>query len=403
MNKLLILNSITEKSFRINENTQKKRIFFGFNNYEIKRKKKVFLKLQFFAETDDRTEKATPKKREETRKKGQVLQSREINSTLVLLFVFIAVKIFGANAYKQAFLYLQYVLSNFHNTENINQKSEVIRVYSQAMYELFKIVGPILLVAVIVGTAASYAQVGNLFTLEPLKPKFSKLNPINGLKRMFSSQGIVELLKSLFKILIVGGVAYFTLIGEVNNILKLMDLTVPVISSYIVDTALNTAIKICLAMLIIAAFDFAYQWWKYEKDLRMSKKEIKEEFKQTEGNPEIKSKIRQKQREVSMRRMLSEVPSADVVITNPTHFAVAIKYDSQKSAAPIVTAKGQDFMALRIKEIAKENKVQIVENKPLAQAIYKSVDINETIPPELYQAVAEILAFVYSLKRDIGG
>jgi flagellar biosynthetic protein FlhB len=178
-----------------------------------------------------------------------------------------------------------------------------------------------------------------------------------------------------------------------------MDLDLLSVAEYITTTTLNIAIKICFAMLSIGVLDFGYQWWQYEKDLKMTKQEIKEEYKETEGNPEIKQRIRSKQREISGRRMLSEVPKADVIITNPTHFAVAISYDSSKAPAPVVIAKGQDYLAKRIKEVAKENNVEVVENKPLAQTLYRTVDIGQEVPPELYQAVAEILAFVYRIKN----
>ena len=173
------------------------------------------------------------------------------------------------------------------------------------------------------------------------------------------------------------------------------------IGIYICSTAINLAIRICVVLVILGIFDYGYQWWQYEKDLKMSKQEVKEEYKQTEGNPEIKSRIKQKQRQMSMRRMMQEVPKADVIITNPTHYAIAIKYDAKVSDAPVVIAKGQDYLALRIKEVAKENKVEIIENKPLAKTLYDTVDIGKSIPPELYQAVAEIIAFVYNLKNNI--
>lgn len=267
--------------------------------------------------------------------------------------------------------------------------------------QLIKIIGPIFAIVLVVSITASFAQVGALFTLEPLKPKFSKLNPINGIKRIFSLRGLAELVKSLMKIAIIGIVAWQSIRAEENYIVKLMDQDLAVAAVYISSTAIDVAIKICAMMLIIAILDYGYQWWQYEKDLRMTKQEVKEEYREMEGSPEIRQRIRQKQREMSMRRMLSEVPKADVVITNPTHYAVAIQYDAEKAPAPVVIAKGIDFMALRIRDIAKDNGVETVENKPLAQVLYKSVDIGQQVPPELYQAVAEILAFVYQLKGKV--
>ena len=286
-------------------------------------------------------------------------------------------------------------------TFDVGSMNELIRLVGLIMVQLLKIVGPIFGIALVVGVTASYAQVGALFTMETLKPQFSKLNPFNGIKRIFSIRGIVELIKALLKIIVVGVVAWQSLRGEERNIVKLMDMDLTAGAVYIFSTAMDIAIKICVMMVIIGILDFGYQWWQYEKDLKMSKQEIKEEYKEMEGNPEIKQKIRQKQREASMRRMLSDVPKADVIITNPTHYAIAIQYDVKKAPAPIVIAKGQDFLAQRIKEVANENRIEIVENKPLAQALYKAADIGQQVPPELYQAVAEILAFVYQLKGKV--
>jgi len=279
--------------------------------------------------------------------------------------------------------------------------NEILQLLGMVMLQLLKLVGPLFAVGLVVGVVVNYAQVGSLFTMEPLKPKFSNLSPLKGIKRIFSARGLVELIKSLLKIFVVGIVAWQSLRAEENNIVKLMDLDLMTGAGYIFTTALDIAVKICVIMVIIGVLDFGYQWWQYEKDLKMSKQEVKEEFKEMEGNPEIKQKIRQKQREMSMRRMLSEVPKADVVITNPTHFAIAIRYDPQKAPAPIVVAKGQDYLAQRIKDVAKANGVETVENKLLAQALFKAVEIGKQVPPELYQAVAEILAFVYQLKGKL--
>lgn len=357
----------------------------------------IYINLQRFADKSDKTEKATPKKRSDLRKKGQVLQSRELPTTLILLILFLSVRIFGRSISNS--LIRLFDMFAFQSTGyNLQEPSEAMKLISFVMLELLKMIAPFFIIAIVIGILGSYVQIGFLFTFEPLKPKFSHLNPINGLKKMFSVRSLFELGKSIIKVILILWVAYSSIRGEFTNILKLMDLGIGQIAAYIIDTVLGIAIKICFYLLIIAAVDYFFQWRRYEKDIRMSKQEIKEEYKQAEGNPEIKSRIRQKQREISMRRMLSEVPKADVVITNPTHFAIAIKYEPQKMPAPYVIAKGADFMAKRIREVAEENKVHIVENKPLAQALYKSVDVGEAIPQELYKAVAEVLAFVYSME-----
>ncbi len=357
--------------------------------------------LQLFAGEGEKTEKATPKRKQDARKKGQVLHSREISSALVLLLVFLSIKLLGNYMYEEISAFFRLCVTDLAISFDSWSVNEILRLLGMIMVQLLKIVGPVFGVTLVVGIAANFAQVGSLFTLETLKPKFSNLNPINGIKRIFSIRGLVELIKALAKITVVGIVAWQSLRAEENNIAKLMDLDLVAGAGYIVSTTIDTAVKICVIMVIIGVLDYGYQWWQYEKDLRMTKQEVKEEYKEMEGNPEVKQKIKQKQREISMRRMLSEVPKADVVITNPTHYAVAIRYDPQKAPAPIVVAKGQDYMALRIKDIAKANGVETVENKPLAQALFKAVDIGKQVPPEMYQAVAEILAFVYQLKGKL--
>ncbi len=359
------------------------------------------INLQLFAEGPgggDKTEKATSKKRQDARRKGQVFQSREISSAMILMFVFVTLRIFGGSIYTEITNYMKKVLTEYPKMDNFYMPDILLRTFIDCILVLLKTAAPILLVAMLTGLITSYAQVGVLFTLETLKPKFDRINPLSGFKRMFSMRSIVELLKAVFKVSIIGYVAYAYLDSKAITFLSLMDMDIMSIAVFIGMTSINIAIRICVALIILGVFDFAYQWWDYEKNLKMTKQEVKEEYKQTEGNPEIKAKIRQTQRQMSMRRMMQEIPKADVVITNPTHFACVLKYDSEISPAPTLIAKGQDYLALRIKEIAKEYKIEIVENKPLARSIYENVEIGKAIPPELYQAVAEVLAFVFNLK-----
>jgi flagellar biosynthetic protein FlhB len=311
--------------------------------------------------------------------------------------MFVSVRIFGGFIYQES-------RSVFHmfftesSVYNLQDPSEIMRIVTYAVLEIAKMSAPFFIIAILVGALGTYVQIGFLFSFEPLKPKFSQLNPMKGLQKIFSSRSLFELGKSLAKVILVSWVAWSSIQSEFTNMMKLMDLEIGPLTMYLINVSLDIAIKICFSLLIISAVDYFFQWRKHEKEIKMSKQEIKEEYKQMEGNPEIKSKIKQKQREISMRRMLKDVPKADVVITNPTHFAVAIKYDPQKMSAPYVLAKGADFMAQRIKEVAKENKIHTMENKPLAQALYKSVEVGEAVPSELYKAVAEVLAFVYSLQ-----
>ena len=355
------------------------------------------INLQLFADTSGKTEKATPKKRQDLRKKGQVMQSREVTSNLILLMIFVSFRLVGDYLYKEFKMLFNLFLTETASY-NLTDPTEIMRLATFAAVQIAKMAAPFFLIAILVGVLGSYFQIGFLFTLEPIKPKFSHINPMNGLKRVFSTRSLFELVKSIAKVVVIGWVAWSSIETELLNLTKLMTLELGQTIVYILDSAVSIGIKICFALLSVSAVDYFFQWRRHEKDIRMTKQEVKEEYKQLEGNPEIRSRIKQKQREISMRRMLSEVPKADVVITNPTHFAVAIRYEPQKRPAPYVVAKGADYMAQRIKDVAKENEVEIVENKPLAQALYNSAEIGDAIPPDLYRAVAEVLAFVYNLQ-----
>jgi flagellar biosynthetic protein FlhB len=261
------------------------------------------------------------------------------------------------------------------------------------------IAAPMLIVAVVVGVVSCLPQVGWHPTTKTLKPKFSKLNPINGIKRTFSGTAVMNFLKSLLKMTIIGMAIYSVLKDEIEALPGLVNLTLMEAVIYIGNLAVDLGITVGGWFILVAAIDYAYTKYKHESDLKMTKYEIKQEFKESEGDPQIKGKIRHKMQEASMRRMMQSVPEADVIITNPTHFAVAIKYDREGDMAPVVVAKGVDFLAIKIKDTAREHNIEIVENKPLARALYSSVDIGKEIPQELYQAVAEILAFVYRLRN----
>lgn len=357
-----------------------------------------YINLQLFAE-DGKTEKATPKKRQDARKKGQVLQSREVSAALILILVFLCLRLFGGYIYGQLGMYFKRVFTVYTDPGFIFTAGFLPLFLNETLTVAAKVIAPVFIAALATGLIVEYAQVGFLFTLETLSFKFNRISPVSGFKRIFSTRAAVELFKSLIKISVIGLVVYIYLKGEANNVIKMMDMDIMNLAIYIGTICINLAVRICGILVFLGGIDYLYQWWEYEKSLKMTKHEVKEEYKQIEGNPEIKSKIKQKQRQISMRRMLADVPKADVIITNPTHYAVAIKYDANVSDAPLLTAKGQDFMALRIKETAKENGVEIVENKILARTIYETVEIGRAIPPELYQAVAEVLAFVYSLRE----
>lgn len=364
--------------------------------------------LQFFAKDGpggEKTEEPTGKKLNDARKEGQVAKSKEIANAFSMLALFLMLK-----------LYLGILGTGF--IENFsavyNQIPDLVTLYEgnipfisiqvlvrSMMIELLILIAPIFIVGVLVVFICDVVQVKWKPTTKPLKPKFSKLNPIQGFKKIISLNSFVELIKSALKLGLVGYVAYSYLIERVGQIFILYDIGLNQAIGLMGQIVTDLGLRIAGVYMVIAFLDFAYQKWKFKEDMKMTKQEVKDEFKNQEGDPQIKGKQRQRMREASMRRMMQQLPQADVVITNPTHYAVAIKYDPDKYDAPYVIAKGEDHLAQRIKEVAKKNDIEIVENKPLARMLYANVEIGGLIPPELYQAVAEVLAFVYHLKGKV--
>lgn len=361
--------------------------------------KRLFqIDLQLFSE--EKTEKATPKKKEDARKKGQVMQSREINSAVTLMATMLALKFSGRFVFQTVAESLDFFREFFYS-DILDTSMGGYRMLMYMIYFSAKAIVIIIAVGFIFAFLISRAQVGSLFTTETLKVKPERLNPIEGFKRMFSMRSMVELLKSLLKIGVVGYVGYAYLSKSMNLLLKTMQLEAVSFSYMMYDIAMNMALRMVFAILVIAVLDYFYQRYDYEKNLKMSKQEIKEEYKMSEGDPQVKSKIKEKQRQAAMRRMMQEVPKADVIITNPTHYAVAIKYDEDKYDAPYVLAKGKNLVALKIKEKAREFDIPIIENKPLAQTLYREIDLGMVISQDFYEAVAEVLAYVYSLREAI--
>lgn len=357
------------------------------------------INLQLF--TEEKTEKATPKKLKESREKGQVLQSKEVNSAFMLIGAFLVISFAGGFLGKSMLKLTQYIFEGFLNLEYEFSVRNIYQLLVTSMYYLFVLVLPIAGVCLLIGIISSYMQVGYLFTTKTLTFKLSKINPIEGFKRMFSLKSLVELVKSFIKIIMVGYVVWNYARGQVNVILNTIEMNVETIVVTLAKTVVGIGYRAGLVLVFLAILDYLYQKYDYEKQMKMTKQEIKEEYKQVEGNPQIKSKIKEKQRQLSMRRMMQDIPKADVIITNPTHFAIAIKYDPHQAQAPKVLAKGQDLIAQQIKKIAIENDVPIVENKQLARALYDVVDIGDLIPSDLYQAVAEVLAYVYQMNNKI--
>lgn len=344
----------------------------------------------------ERNEEASPKRREEARKKGQVAKSQEVVSVSVLLgcvlfFYFGA----GGMVHGLSALMTRYLRESATTTLTESTVQGLVMGY---VYDGFVLVFPFLLTVFLAALAANYLQVGFLYATEALQPKFSKISPLKGFKRLLGLRSLTELFKNTFKLVIVGSVAYWTVAGEIDSLTPLMDQSIWGILIYIGDIAFKIIIRTCWVLIVLAILDYLYQRWEFERGLKMSKQEVKDEYKQTEGDPLLKGRIRRLQREMARRRMMGKVPEADVVITNPDHIAVALKYEAMKIGAPVVIAKGAELLAQKIKELARANGVPVIENKPLARLLFKTVELDHAIPENLYKAVAEVLAYVYSLK-----
>lgn len=352
------------------------------------------------AADSSKTEKATPKKREDERKKGNIFQSSDVVSALSILALFLVLKMAVPFMYHYLSMFLSKYIAYIKTVRALSSEF-AMDVAKDALIALFLLAGPVMLTAIAVGVIAAGAQTRFKISKENLKIKFSRISPIQGMKRLFSLRSITELIKAMLKISIIFYILYSSFMNIAKYFTKLMfeDIFDAVI--FIMNSIMDIVIQLSMVFILIAAFDYLYQWWEYERNIKMSKQEIKEEYKQMEGDPQIKGQIKERQRKISMQRMMQQVPTADVIVRNPTHFAVALKYDIEKNSAPIVVAKGQDYMALKIIEIAEQNKIPMTENVQLARALYKSVEVNREIPEEYYVILAEIMAWVYSLKKEM--
>ncbi|MBQ8488198.1 MAG: flagellar biosynthesis protein FlhB [Pseudobutyrivibrio sp.] len=358
--------------------------------------------LQFFApdgEGGEKTEEPTSKKLSDARKEGKVAKSKEIVNGVSLLGFFFALRVFFGFAGVRIGEIFKWIYAIFPDVVGMKDGLTIqafIGIFRSLILKTLIILLPFLAIGFATDFVGNLIQVGWKPTLKPLEPKLSKFNPISGFKRIFSKQSIVNLIFALAKIILVFYIAYTSIKDQANTLFLLYDISFNAALSLIFQIIVDTGIKISIVYIVLGFADYAYQRWKFKDDMKMTKQEVKDEYKNTEGDPQIKGKQRQRMMESSQRRMMKNVPQADVVITNPTHIAVAILYDNTKDEAPRVVAKGEDYLAKKIKDLAKESDVPIVENKPLARALYATVEIDEAIPPELYQAVAEILAVVYT-------
>lgn len=362
--------------------------------------------LQWFAKDGpggEKTEPATAKKLRDAREEGKVARSKELTAAFDLIVLFLVLKIFVSFVAERligAFSYTYNLIPDFveMNAKDVSGQA-VSAVVTNSLLQILFTCLPFFAFGLAITLVVSIYQVGWKVSTKPMMPKLDKFNPLNGFKRIFSKDSLFELLKSLLKIALIIYIAYTSIQGEADNLFILYEIPLMQAVLLVGNVILDAGLKISIAYLVIGIADYIYQKYKFSEDMKMTKQEVKDEYKNTEGNPEIKGRQRQRMREVSQRRMMQDVPKADVVITNPTHYAVAIQYDAEKAKAPVVLAKGEDFLAQKIKEVAKENHVEIVENKPLARMLYANVDIGQEIPPELYQAVAEVLAMVYNTRQ----
>ncbi|MBU0988215.1 MAG: flagellar biosynthesis protein FlhB [Proteobacteria bacterium] len=346
----------------------------------------------------DKTEKPTPKRRKEHREKGEVAKSKELASVAVILSGLITLTLFGSITYT----HIQMIMKTTFTLPLLNDFniSELMIFLQNMTLRFIGAILPLLVAVFITAILSNIIQVGFVLSGELITPKLSKIDPIKGLGRLFSKQSFMELFKSCLKLAIVGGIAYHAIQGEMDKLPLLGNMEIQSIFTYILTTFFKISIRCILAMIFLVVIDYAFQRWEFEQRIKMSKQEIKDEYKKTEGDPLIKARIKSVQMEMARKRMMQAVPHADVVITNPTHFAVAIKYDAATMKAPKVIAKGAQKIAQKIRELAEKHEIPVMENKQLAQSLYKFVEINQEIPPDLYQAVAEVLAYIYKLKRN---
>ena len=357
----------------------------------------IRFELQFFGE--ERTEEATPHKREKVREEGRVCVSKDLNAAAGIITALLGLAMLGALTWRTLTGLIKFMMRSIGD-KSILQEGWIAFVSWEAVKRYFAAWLPLGGLVVLFSTCTVIAQVGFAMTGEPFGPHFDRLNPFTGMKKIISMRSCVELLKGLLKASIFAVMIYTAIRNYLPISAKTMQMSLNIGAGKFWDMLWSLAMRLALMLLVMAFADYFYQKWDFEKSIKMSKKEVKDEYKQMEGDPQVKQKIRQKQREMARQRMMADVPKSDVVITNPTHIAVALQYDRSVMSAPVVIAKGGDYLAKRIREIAEANLIPVIENKPLAWALYEHADIGEEIPEDLYKGVAEVLAFVYKLKAS---
>lgn len=377
----------------------------------VEKKFRLEYNLQFFAQEGpggEKTEEATSKKLKDARDEGKVAKSQELSSAFVLIGLFLALKIFVGFVGNRFLSVFNYAYRAIPDVDRMSRNGMTIAtartLFMDVIIQFLIATAPFLVVGFAIALLGNIVQVGWQIATKALQPKLDKFNPVNGFKRIFSKDSIFNLLKSFIKIGLIFYVAYSCLKDQANNLFFLYDMSLNQAIAFVGQVIIDTGLRISLVYLVVGIADYIYMKHKFKEDMKMTKQEVKDEYKSTEGDPQIKGQQRQRMREASQRRMMASVPQADVVITNPTHLSIALKYDFDNPdvSAPVCVAKGEDFVALRIREVARENGVEIVENKPLARALYPVVEVGDAIPPEMYEVVAEILAEVYRKQGRIG-
>lgn len=346
----------------------------------------------------EQTEKATPKRREEARERGQVAKSPDLAGAAVFLAGVFVLHALMPAALGTLSATVQEILWRIHEHQDFTAAS-VWMLFARGFAGMGLLLGMLFGAALVAGIGVNILQTGFVMSFTPLKPSFNKINPLSGFQRMFSKQVLVNLAKQLLKLSAVLIIIYTSIAGSLNTLLTLGQLSPQNMINFVGDLIFGIGWKFGMLLVVIGVADYAYEKWQFEENLKMSKQEVKDEYRQSEGNPEAKAAVKRRQRESARRRMMASVPKATVVVTNPTHFAVALEWDEVKMDAPVVTAKGADLVAKRIREIAQEHGVPIMENAPLARTLYAKVELDQSIPPNLYAAVAQVIAFVYKLKR----
>lgn len=349
---------------------------------------------------EEKTEKASPKKRRDQRKEGNVFQSTDVINVILVFSSFYILKMLFPGIYSKIRDYMIEFISLAGQVTDTSQ-GNVAKLGLDFVKTVASAVVPFMLICVLMGIITSGVQTKFLFAKKNLQPKFNRLNPIEGIKKLFALKNVIELIKNILKVIVLAVILYTLLKSDFIDVVRTMDMDINTSVIYVLEMIMTMIFRVVLVFAAIAFFDFLYQRWDYEKNIKMTKQEVKEEYKQMEGNPEIKGKIRELQKQRARTRMMQAVPDADVIIRNPTHYAIALKYDIDANGAPMVVAKGQNELALRIVKVGQENGVVIIENKPLARGLYAQAELNREIPEEYYGAVAEILVYVYKMNKKM--